>query len=265
MEGEWTEDYNLLEWMRRYYRLQENVSQYQKEINLIRLSYNQMKFKKEETEKENAVLRDRLRWLMSHNKNLEVALKTSMITSEPEYRESPKELVGDEEMVLNSTLTCHTEYDDNVDLHVFNAYREDGIMRTTKELREFPKMSCPDQWQRCHEVGLNLIKKILNYYTRVHRLTLSKEEFDVLKRDINDESLNMRCCSIESNKEDIVIEREVLEYIFDGKLLETESARQMFRRLLTFLSVVDGHLNYDSKITIILNDLKTENFPLPRY
>jgi hypothetical protein len=265
MDGELKEDYNLLEWMRHYNRLQENVLQYQKEINLIRQSYNQIKFKKEETEKENAVLRDRLWWLILRNKNLETLLKTSMNVSETECHESPKNFIGGEELMLNSTLKGCTEYDDHVNSHIFNTYREDGIMQTTKELRKFPKMSCPDQWQRCHEVGLNLIKKILNYYTRVHRLTLSKEEFDVLKRDINDESLNMRCCSIESNKEDIVIEREVLEYIFDGKLLETEPARQMFRRLLTFLSVVDSHLNYDSKMTIILNDLKAENFPLPHY
>lgn len=147
-------------------------------------------------------------------------------------------------------------------------------MCSTREIREKPRLYCDGRgWQRCHNVGLNLIKQILNHYTRVYHLVLSRAEFETLRRDLNDPDLNLRCCTTEANRRDIDIEREVLRFIFEGEPSSraglSAKALEMFEELVILLKhvksdVATGHQSTE-KIERVLRDIAAEQFPLARY
>lgn len=148
------------------------------------------------------------------------------------------------------------------------------IIRSTRQLRKRIHVTCPrPDDQRCHNTGLNLIKLLLNYYTTVRDVTLDADEMRVLKHDINDPRLNIRCCSEASNEQDKVLEAEVLDYIFrhrPGDTVETMSsgAQHMFRELVTMLRTVKQHasIRHDTPhISLILDDVEHERFPLRRF
>lgn len=111
----------------------------------------------------------------------------------------------------------------------------ESVIETTRELRHTPRMHCPLGDQRCHNVGLNLMKRIVNYYAEVRELPLSGDEFALLKRDLNDARRNLRCCSVRQNSRDKDVERELLQYLFHGEPLENEAARLMLTQLKALL------------------------------
>jgi len=144
-------------------------------------------------------------------------------------------------------------------------YLADGEMQTTKELRQRPAMACLEDWQRCHNVGLNLLKQILNHYSLVRQLRLTRQEFLTLRRDVNDPRLNLRCCSPEANTVDKAVEAEVLDHVFRGAALSTVAAQQMFQQLLDFLAVVRRDTAQSESVGTMLDELERRQFPLQRY
>lgn len=263
MDVETIENDPIQYWMNRYSILQKKSLSHQREIMMVWGHYDQMKNLVNTTQKENEILYSKIEYL---TRRIEALEKEEKIRK-PIFHESQEEILKHKkqriEPVINKKRRA-TE-DIQIDSLLLENYKKDGIMVSTRELRESIDMSCPDTWQRCHIVGLNLMKKILNYYTRIVHLTLSDDEFDTLKNDINNQDINIRCCSINDNQEDKVIEKEVLSYIFDGYPLQTDKARQMFHELIQFLSIVKSHTIEHSKINIIFKDLREERFPLSRY
>ena len=257
-------------WMNLYNELKEKEVKHQREIKMVWGHYEQMKNYAESTQKENNILRSKIDWMSKHletsEKRIERLEKNTNIRK-GNFRETDEEISKYKKQRLEpSTGNKRRATEDvQIDALLLSTYKEDGIMESTREIRKKINMSCPDQWQRCHTVGLNLMKKILNYYTRVEGLILSNEEYMTLKRDINDNDINIQCCSPDDNQNDIVIEKEVLNYIFKGTPLKTTPAFAMFRSLKDLLSIVKGHTVKHDKIDVILNDLTKEQFPLSRY
>lgn len=148
---------------------------------------------------------------------------------------------------------------------------EQGVLERTETLRQSERrVQCgvPGD-QRCHDTGLNLMKEILNYYTTVRSITLDDEELSVLKHDINDPHINIRCCSFADNVRDKYTEKEVLRYIFHREPTRASDmspvARHMFAQLVAFLETVRSHTRIDGHVALILDDIRGEKFPLQRY
>ena len=161
-------------------------------------------------------------------------------------------------------------------------FRLDAAIDYTTELRKGIHMPCPESSdQRCHAVGLNLIKQILNYYARVRHVSLTDSELVILKADVNDKSLNIHCCTVEQNIHDKYTEAEVLRHLFkhtpSDRLLMSLDAQTMLDQLIQLLTTVksdvDGSTQQQQQqqqqspgnIALILDDIKHERLPLDRY
>lgn len=142
-------------------------------------------------------------------------------------------------------------------------YVDDGVVNSTRELRQTPSLQCDSGWQRCHLVGLNLLKRILNHYSQVRQLRLEPSTYAVLRATAN-EPTNLQCCTPEENRDDTVVEKEVLDHLFRGETLQSAEAKQMLVQLQSLLAQVDS-LTGDPVLEQVLSDLRASRFPLQRY
>lgn len=122
-------------------------------------------------------------------------------------------------------------------------------------------MHCPLGDQRCHNVGLNLMKRIVNYYAEVRELPLSADEFALLKRDLNDAKRNLRCCSVEQNTRDKDVEHELLQFLFHGEPLQSEAAQLMLIQLKALLRRLRSEVPQGA-LAQMADDIVQERLPL---
>ncbi len=144
-----------------------------------------------------------------------------------------------------------------------DAYVENGVVDTTRELRQRPALRCEEGAQRCHDVGLNLLKRVLNHYTLVRHLRLEPSTYAALRLEAN-ALQNLRCCTPQENREDTVVERELLQHMFRGEPLRSPEARLMLQQLQTLLQQVASHSS-DTALAQVLQDVQAQRFPLQRY
>jgi hypothetical protein len=90
-----------------------------------------------------------------------------------------------------------------------------SVVHSTRELRKKRPLpeGCPVSGdQQCHIVGLNLAKRLINYYAMELYERVSSDELEALKEALN-ERANVECCSKRRNREDVVTEKEVLLFL----------------------------------------------------
>lgn len=150
-----------------------------------------------------------------------------------------------------------------LDLGALGEYVRDGTVETTRELRQNPAMRCDTGWQRCHLVGLNLLKRVLNHYSQVRQLRLEPSTYAVLRAKAN-EDMNLQCCTPDENRQDTVTEAEVLRHMFEGEPLQSVEAKQMLQQLQSLLADVDSHSGGDLALATVLEELRQGKFPLQR-
>lgn len=146
----------------------------------------------------------------------------------------------------------------------------DKTIKSTREIRRTIRtMHCKvKDDQKCHIVGLNLMKEILNYYAK-NAMGISEEEMKQMVIDINKRS-NIRCCSPEANTHDKEVERELLDLLIEGTRqygdLSPESIA-MFEALESLLKEMNRHLlpGKSPLFTCLLEHLEKRHFPLPLF
>lgn len=145
------------------------------------------------------------------------------------------------------------------------------LIKTTKTIRKRSPIVCPVGDQGAHLVGLNLLKKIVNYYSVERDIVLRDPVIDQLVRDINDKS-NFECETPEQNAEDRHVEQEVLNLLFHSKITYEEmsdAAKLMFQRLRELLQTMVINLSSRgesvTELTLIRDEIDAGQFPLQRH
>lgn len=156
------------------------------------------------------------------------------------------------------------------------------IVRHTEDIRKKPPIRCGLHQQRCHIVGLNLVKQLLNYYAEKRRLIVSETELKQWTRDL-DQASNFYCCSPERNTRDKYTEEEVLHMLL-GEDMErvrkhgpwpakpdqlSREAREMYEALKALMHVIQNNLSAQGRpspvVSSILEDLESSRLPLRLY
>lgn len=148
------------------------------------------------------------------------------------------------------------------------------VIPSTRLIRKSSPIVCRKGDQGAHIVGLNLAKKIFNYYSKERNIVIDQDVIDQLIIDINDKD-NFACETVEENTEDKYTEADVLDMLMEGRIHYKDlsiKARTMFNKLRILLYDMIEHLNHNNKndsakvINMILDELNDEDsFPLPRY
>lgn len=146
----------------------------------------------------------------------------------------------------------------------------DGYIRSTKQLRTYKKMLVcrrlgytSKTHQNCHIVGLNLYKELFNLMVkRVRRTTVDEIVYTIL--ELNNQSTNIRCCTIGANSEDKNIENQLLTAI-KGKYIDrnfvvklSPEARTMLNQFIQLLDTVQKKLGYKSVSISAMRDFLLE-------
>ena len=137
---------------------------------------------------------------------------------------------------------------------------------STRGIRKKSPIHCGQGQQAAHEVGLNLVKRLFNYYAKERDIVISDDELALLIVDINERD-NLECESVEANIDDKYVEKEVLSMLFDGDetLSElSEKAQLMFRRLLALLHRMQQAMPSE-RLNVIIRELEGHHIPLPRH
>lgn len=242
---------------------------YKEQLNVLLPKEHEL----ESTKYENDYLKEQLEWYKERVQYYEAQANVRRAHFEETQEEIQKhkkkkyESKGRGKRVATNDAEVDDAYDDNYKRkkHNITSYLDNGIIDSTRELREHIDKSCPDEWQRCHIVGLNLLKEILNHYTRIKNLVLTPNSFLIIKHDLNDVNENIECCTPERNHSDVEVEKDVLAYIFKGRELVTTESREMFDALIALLDRVYEHTSHDIRVGKILSDIKNRSFPLQRY
>ena len=156
------------------------------------------------------------------------------------------------------------------------------IIHRTGEIRRKPPIRCAQHNQRCHIVGLNLAKQLLNYYAEKRQVVVSEAELDQWVQDLN-LATNFYCCSPERNTLDKYTEAELLHMLLGeemGPVREqgpwpttldqlSPEARTMYDALKALIHGIQDHLSAkgrsSSVVDSIQEDLETGTLPLRLY
>ena len=129
-----------------------------------------------------------------------------------------------------------------LDGNQFENYCIDRI-RNTKELRvSNPRVKCPTNYNKCHIVGLNLLKELFNRYGLKCR-DITADECIKHVRSYANEGGNLYCCTDVQNNEDKFVEKEVLASLFENRLPKTEEATKMLESFRNMLVEIQGRLS----------------------
>lgn len=134
---------------------------------------------------------------------------------------------------------------------------EEEVIHSTREIRKMPRdMVCPITGdQRCHILGLNAAKVILNHYALEKCDRIDDETLSVLVESINDKQ-NLVCCSERQNEIDKETEKEFLDCFLYKRVsfdsLSTEALLMYDAMRRVFLAIEAKHPSHT--IVAILND-----------
>lgn len=126
-------------------------------------------------------------------------------------------------------------------------------IKSTKEMRRSPKLKCSGKDQRCHIVGLNLIKEIFNGNQHQCRLVTATE----LARTIDAlaEVSNFVCCSVKENRHDVRVEHVLLNAYFGREQRLSREARAMLIATIKLLNHVQQELDLVHGKSISFTDI----------
>lgn len=147
---------------------------------------------------------------------------------------------------------------------------DDKVITSTRELRRrIRSVHCDvKDDQKCHIVGLNLMKQLLNYYAK-STLKITEEELKRMVMDINRKS-NIRCCSPEANTHDKKVEREVLDLLIEGTLDYVSLSPEALNMLNALKELLEAMIKRMQPkraplFTCLLEHIEKREFPLPLF
>ena len=116
------------------------------------------------------------------------------------------------------------------------------LIDTTRRIRGDPPLRCPGERQRCHLVGLNMIKTVMNALGAGCRDVTRGALEDALARAANARG-NFDCCTpYENHVEDKRAEREALNGVLHGGVIRSSAARTMTKRFVRMMWAVNASL-----------------------
>jgi serine protease inhibitor len=125
-------------------------------------------------------------------------------------------------------------------------------LHSTKSMRRKLRIKCPiKDDQRCHKVGLNLIKVLFNH--DAEGWENNQELFDALVKISNLVS-NIYCCSVAVNSHDKVVEEELLNCILYDKITFSslsQNSRNMYTLLMNMLYIVRQEVKSKTALLMI--------------